>query len=446
MALDLGNDLLSGGASAILKTFMEPQSGAEAGGENASEVIRRLVAERTGGQSGITFGPAPGQPNIPLPPTERQATYATGNYQSSGERKRAESAALMSTLSSVVKGAEQKHYQQKVQKLQIDIQTLMGAISGYKEAETSQNKEAMDHNSRIINSITSDPKKAKEISKAFDIDLNPLAEKKGKKEKQNPAQEALVAAFKKNLTDYQQKKTDLTPQAQQFMQGMPQQAQADPRLAIMAQLTKAGVLPQAKDELEFTQKLMEISQKAQDKGLDRESRQELATMLANAKGQQAEAQVMSAAIRAGGMKEAAQIRADALNYRTDKVYKGIVDNPRWKIMQQKLSDDKAKNDPTLKGLNDFTNMMNSQIKNLGERIKAAKAAKDTKTLAALQSDLKSLQQMQQMGTDVAAKKIGLDPQQIDTRPSLDEDQLKELQLLFGNDEQNATGSDSTDNE
>lgn len=432
-------DILSGAASGALAT---PESNAQ-----VSDLITNILRSKTGEGGGLVFGPTAGQPSMPLPPPQiNQPGIPQGNFGSTGERKRAEQQALFSSIGNILKTATQRHYEQKVQKMSKDFEVLMGAMNGYNEAKLAGNNNAMQHNANIINQIMSDPKKAKELAKAFDVNLNPMAgEGKGEKKKQNPANDALKQAFQKDMQDFQQKKTMLSPQANAFIRGLPQQAQADPRLAIMEQLTKSGVLPKGGEILKAQTDLAKIIEHAKTAGLNRENKLDLAKMLVDAKDRQTQAMVWRGMMQAASARDRAEIMAEAMKYRADKMYKGIIDNPHWKALQEHYKAQDAKGgDKTSKAIRLLMDGVNSQLKTLNSEIAAAKAAKDTKKLGELQQKLQEVQNMQQLVITQAGQNIGIDPSQITSIPGLDENEVEGLLGLFKDSENEEDATESSD--
>jgi len=129
----------------------------------------------------------------------------------------------------------------------MNIQNLMEAQQGIQQAQQAlqQNpndpeaKKALEWNTGIINNLTKDPKIAKQLSKAFNIDL--FGDGKNKQENQS-----LIQAWQQfNQKQQQGDKTALNPTAQRMMAGQPQQMQLNPQAQAQAMAVKAGLQPNA---------------------------------------------------------------------------------------------------------------------------------------------------------------------------------------------------------
>lgn len=214
-------------------------------GQEALEALKKMQNPMIPG-GGMVPGAQLPTPVMPQPPIQgSQVGIAQGPFGSVGERKRADKQSLYGSIGSLVNQVVDRQYKMKVQNIQRDLEVLGGAIQGYKEGQASGNKEMMDHNAAIINNMLhDDPKKAKELSKVFDVNLNPLAPQKGKKNQANE----YTDAGKAYLAQAQQARKNypgLNPSAAMFMQRMPQTMQMDPSLATRAAMVKAGLIPNA---------------------------------------------------------------------------------------------------------------------------------------------------------------------------------------------------------
>jgi hypothetical protein len=423
-----GTDLLTGAATSALPDQAAIQ-------QQAQNLIQQLVQQRMGSAGGdITFGPELARPIVPSPPQPTPGGgIPQGSFGSVGERKRADKQALFGTIADIVRGAEKKHYQMDVQKLQHDFEIMSGAIKGYNEAQASGNKEMMKHNADIINGIVSDPKKAKALAKAFEVDLNPLAEKK-KKEKPNPAQDALKAAFAKDTQDFAAKKTMLAPQAQALMRQVPQTAQMDPRLAIIEQLTKSGVLPKAGEELTFTKDLMQINQRAAANKLTNDDKMNMAKMMVDAKDRNTQAAVLRTLMTVQGANDRMQIMERMWKYRADKVLEGV--NNRVQQLRERFK-------PTAGNIEDkklgtLIKSLDSQAKAIKEQVTAAAKAHDNNALKALNNQLSLLEMQQKIVSAEAAKRVGLDENDFNQDPlKLDDNEIQQMLQLFQSGEDDA---------
>lgn len=214
-------------------------------GEGALELIRKLQTANFAGGAMVPGAQMP-TPRMPPPPIQSpQVGIPQGPFGTVGERQRADKQALYGSIGSLVNQVVDRQYKQKVQNIQRDLDMLGGAIQGYKQGQTTGNQEMMQHNAAIINDmLVNDPKKAKELAKVFDVNLNPLAT--GKKGQQQPNE--YTDAGKAYLAQAQQAKKNypgLSPQAAMFMQRMPQTLQMSPALQAQAEMVKAKLIPSA---------------------------------------------------------------------------------------------------------------------------------------------------------------------------------------------------------
>jgi len=428
-----GPDILEQGATATL-----PNQDAQH--QHAMQLVQALIQSRLGPNAGLTTGPEPAKPNVPLPPTQMPGGgIPTGPFSSVGERQRNDKKALFGAVKNVIDKAEDKHYQMKVQKLQHDFETLSTAMKGYNEAQSTGNQEMMKHNADVINSIVMDPKKSKELAKAFDVNMNPMAEDK-KKEKPNPAHDALKAAFAKDTQDFQSGKTALAPQAQAMMRQMPQTIQADPRTAIIEQLTKSGVLPKAGEQLTFSANLQKIANNALQHGLDRENKKDLAKMLAETSDRRNAASIVKVLFQIAGAKERTEIMADAWKYRADKQLQGVQD--RVDELKKRYAASGSGGD---KAVGNAIKALEAQTKVIKEKIASAKAAKDVTTLKGLQQQLDALQNSEKVISNAAAAKMGIDLGAADSIPGLSQDDYTQALELF-KDASKSADDDASDND
>lgn len=232
----------------------------------AAEAIKKIVAARSlpeGG--GLVPGPTMMQPRLPQPPMHMDggSAIAQGPFASVGARKRADTAALFNNISNVVNTAKDRIYQKKVETIKQDFDTLQQAIQGFNEGKSSGNQEMMKHNAKIINDIVMDPKKNKELSQAFDVNMNPMAEGKKKDQKPDPAKDAMKKSYAEAQQKFQKGETPLSPQAQMLMNRMPQTLQPDPRLAAQAWMVKNKLAPTADKQLEVYGRVMDAAIRGQ---------------------------------------------------------------------------------------------------------------------------------------------------------------------------------------
>jgi hypothetical protein len=420
-----GNLLTSAASAAVNPQIAQAQ---------AAQIIQALIQSRLGGGSRITMGPQmPSKPRLPQPSQQVGGPgIPQGSFQSTGERQRADKQALFGTIANIVQGAEKKHYDMKVDKIKADFETLSNAIQGYQEAQASGNKDAAEHNAKIINSIVMDPKKSKEMAKAFEVDLNPIAEKK-KQEKPNPAQDALKAAFAKDAQAYANKQTPLTPQAQAFMNKMPQRAGIDPRVALMEQLTKSGVLPKTSEELTFTKDLMEVQQRIKNNELTNDTKTKIATMFAETRDRNTQAGLLRTAMTIKGANDRMDTLMKMWQYRADKGLEGV--KTRVDELKNRFN---AKSATTAndKKFAEFITSLDKQEKGLKDQLSAATKLHNTDQIMQINKQIDNLRMMQELATAEAAKRVGMNPEDFSHDPmQLKDDEMQQfIELFKGNDD------------
>jgi hypothetical protein len=397
--------------------------GAMDAGAQAAEAIRALQA-RLGG-----MGPAmvpgmqmPQHPIMPREPIKQDAgsAIAQGPFASVGSRKRADTAALFSNISNLVNQANDRLYKQKVEKLQNDFETLSGAITGYNQAKEAGDQRGMEHNANIINSIVLDPKKSKELAKAFQVNLNPMAnaDGKGKKEKPNPAFDALKGAWAKDQQAYQNKQTMLTPQAQAMMRQMPQTLQANPQYQAYLEAVKAGAIPSAKDTLEFSKNVMEVQQKLNNNIRTNETKLQISKNLAEAMANRTMMQQYGATLRTQmmqfGAKERAQMISDAWKYRADKTLQA--QDSRTSVLRERLSG--AGGDKDTKQLKLLMDGLDKAKRDLDKNIEEARRTHDTERLKVLNQQADAIAYQQRLVNDRVEKMVGIGSEEPMDRKSL----------------------------
>ena len=279
--------------------------------------------------SGATFGPQPLQMPQPLPrfqPPELSYGKAGNEFQTVGGRKRADKEALFHSVAQLIKAGGDYVQARKNRALEADITRLIGAQQGLQEAQNvlKQNpndetaKKAVATNTAIINDITSDPKKSKQLQKAFNIDIFG-----GGKNKQENA--ALASA----MTKWKQEQNkpgaqpSLNPIAQRFQQQQPQRMQMDPQLAMQAQMIKAGLIPNAGQILKANSEAAKLIQEAKNTEERVAGQEKAAQTLADARKYGADKIVDAANVRALGQQQAAMIRFRADTLRAKAMLEGI---------------------------------------------------------------------------------------------------------------------------
>jgi hypothetical protein len=423
-------DLLGGAASATL-----PQQGANT---DAMEVIRRLQQARLGGGGGVSMQPQMGTPKMPLPPIQiQQPGIPQGPFASKGAAQRADKQALYSSLGNIVKAAETRHYDMKVQKLQKDIETMTGAIQGYNQAQSIGDKAAMEHNANVINSIVTDPKKAKEIAKAFEVNINPMAEDK-KKDKPDPAKDALKKVFSKDLQTFQQGGTPLTPQAQAIMRSMPMTAQMDPRAAATAELTKAKVLPSADEQLRFASDMEHYSTMARNNQVTNETRTNIAKQLVEQKDRGQFMTAMTKLMTNASNEERTKLLVDVAHFRAQKQFQASEDRTKAIESHYKQIEKSGVDKDALKVYKAHTDLLKEKMSALKVQEQNAKDRKDPKMMQDVHTKMAEVEkQMQMVEKNLADNYGGMTPEQEagseTIEQKLDKSTLQELNDLFKDD-------------
>lgn len=208
-----------------------------------------------------TMGPTPTGMPSPLPtfrPPPVQYGQAGNEFHTASGRKRADQEALFHGIANLINQGTQYLQAKKQRSLQMDITTLLQAQEGIREAQISGDQEGIVHNTEIINTITSDTKKLKQLQKAFNIDLF------GTSNKNKMENQALLKAW----TDWHKKKSAgdtsaLNPAAQRLLQMQPWRQQISPEISMQAGLMKSGFLPKANELLQAYQKNYQTLMKAQ---------------------------------------------------------------------------------------------------------------------------------------------------------------------------------------
>jgi hypothetical protein len=335
------------------------------------QAIVQLMAQHGllgGGQDlqGLTFGSDPGQPSAPVRKTGTDIEYSKpqGSFQTVGERRRADSQALYHGIASTIKTAGNYLQDKKVRAMSMDTTRLMSAYSGLNEAKASGDQAAMQHNAQIINDMMSDPKKVKMFEKVFNVPLMG-----DDKKKDTPEYKGFMDAMKKFQTDKGASSGGLNPRAAMLTNAMPQRMQTDPRLQALMEATKAGVVPTANAQLQANVEIQKVLSTAQQKGFDRESKENIAKVLSESRDRSTQAGILKTVISAIGRQGAAEVIANASKYRADKMYDSVMNNPKWDMMKKKLGGEVE--DKSLKG---FSDAIDKQMKSLQTDKKEVDAA------------------------------------------------------------------------
>lgn len=351
--------------------------------------------------SGTSFGPTPlVQPPPParFEPPQIQHAQAGNEFSTASGNKRATKQALFHSVASTIKAGGDYIQAKKTRALSMDIGRLMEAQQGLQEAQAAlqQNpndptaKEAMQRNTALINDITSDPKKVKQLQKAFNIDLFG----NGKNKQENAA---LVDAWKEfGKKQAAGDKTALNPNARKMMEQQPQRQQIDPALQQQAAMIKMGLLPDAKAKLTANMEVFKAYSAAQTSEARNAAIVKAAEIHAATNDARTRALIDMSNQRIGGVKYAAdvkyrgeklraatmikdtQLRVDAM--RDVSAGKNQVLEDRIKSQEKIANDKNATNQDRMKALQELNRIKSGQSIMGGMAKQAEQYNKTLKTL------------------------------------------------------------------
>lgn len=335
--------------------------------QNAPINVEALLKSVMGGEPLLTPHPTMGQPSMPPRMQAPQIVQGqpTGGFSSSGERKRADSQALFQNIGSVVKSAVDYTNQKKERAMAMNTERLMSAMDGVNEAKTSGNKEMLEHNMNIVNSML-DPttpegkKNVKDFEKVFNVNL--MGEHK---DKESTEYKGFMSAFAKYKAAQAQKQQGaVNPIAERLMAAQPQRQGLNPQLAALMEATKAGVVPSAdamvKAQTEDRKTQADIFKTVQDnrsKGLTNLTRLEIAKNIVNIQDKKMQMQALTEVMRYYGRGEVAKVVASANRYRTDKQFETAKE-------RNKILADKVKTEGTGKSQQNIAKMFNDSVETL----------------------------------------------------------------------------------
>ncbi len=292
---------------------------------------------------------------------------AQGGFASSGARKRADKQAMFNNVANMVKAGTDFFEQKKQRGLTMDIETLISAQQGLEEAKQSQDQDAIKKNTEIINNITSDPKKLKNLQKAFNIDL--FGGGKNKKENQ-----ALMDAWKNTH------KGELNPAAQRLMASQPVRQQLSPEAQAQAMAIKAGLAPKAGEVLKAYQENYKTIQTAKTSEERNAAIENAAKLRATATQYHADKIADAMDNRTLGMQYSAEIRMKAEKYKADLVAQ------TWDKRLAKMDDwakMKTGDSPIFKKLIGEAKTYNDRLKELSTDTKSAQVELDKASPSAI---------------------------------------------------------------
>jgi len=358
------------------------------------------------------------KPMMPQAPIKLDpgSAIAQGPFASVGARKRADTAAIFSNIGGLISQAQDRVYKQKVEKLQNDFETLSGAIQGYNEAQSSGNKAMMEHNANIINSIVLDPKKSKELSKAFDVNLNPMAQAKGKgQQKPNPAADAMKGAWVKDQQAFSAKQSMLTPQAQAMMRSMPQTLQPSPQYQQYLEGLKAGAYPKAGEELTFYKGIMDVQEKINNNQVTNATKAQIAQNLVQAMQNRTYMQQYGSILRTQmqqiGANARTEVMAQVMKYRADQALKGVMEHN--KVISERLA---KSSDPENAKLRTYLDGLYKQAEKNSKDQEDAKKTGNKKRVEQLQKESDDIQFKMAVANELAARRLQFTPEDLQSDP------------------------------
>jgi hypothetical protein len=315
-----------------------------------------------------TMGPAPlampsplPQVNKPIPPAmPQQNTFA-----SVGARKRYDRHQLMNQIAQMVRGGSDYIQAKKNRALENDITRLMQAQEGIQQAKATLQQDpnnqdaqkAIKQNTGIINDITTDPKKAKMIQKAFDIDL--FGSKGGKNKNE---QAALASAMTKWQQDKQQadksgQTQPLNPIAQRLMGQQPMVQQLTQQAQQTAAAIKAGLIPDANHQSTESWQNLKTYSEAKTKEAEIASRDKIADDMVKARLAGQEKQYQASVSRYLSNEKIAEAN------RVARVKVAQIQAAEWDKRIDILRKNSS-NNPVLKSLYNDANSLNTEMKTL----------------------------------------------------------------------------------
>src|SRR5579859_2786203 len=321
----------------------------------AASATQQMVPDNTGGTGSLlSMQPTTTAPP-PMPqfkPPDMQFGKAGNEFQTVGGRKRADRQALLHDVASLVKSGVDYHQQTKMYTLQNKIKTLLEAQQGLQEAKQSGDQEAIAHNTRIINTIWSDKKSLKDLTKDF--------------------------SKKQQAGD----KSALNPMAQRFMQSQPIRLGMSPEVQAQAAAIKAGVIPHADKLLQVNAenyKTIVGAKTSEDRTAGLEN---AAKIRAAATDKASQARLDVANVQALGRLQAATIAYYARKYQADRVA-STWDKRLQRIDEQiKIADKNATTNQNKLSQNAWVQQMKGKAQMLNNRLKTL-ASEDDKLITEL---------------------------------------------------------------
>ena len=312
------------------------------------ELFRTMLARGSGFQGPMTqMMPTVGTPQQPIHtgglPTLQ---VAQGPFGSSGERKRADSQAMLNNLSTFTKSIVDYQHEKKVKEQATTIEKVMSSQSGVVEAQSTlaqaqaalqQNpkdlqaiaamqraEDDLKYNKEVLATVGSDPKTAKILEKAFSVKL--IGDDKGKA---SPEYQALQMAIK-NKNSAAQKEAGLK-MMEKFIGTQPIRQQMSPQYAAYAQAVKDKTIADANEQMRSNADMTKAISEAEQKGYDRESKEAIAQLMAGSKDFATQAGFFRTLLTNTSRENVAEIMSKAIKYRTDTQAKTALETTQWRV-------------------------------------------------------------------------------------------------------------------
>lgn len=321
-------------AEAASATMQPAAQGSQSSIAGILKVIQEMMSNQGGLPKGIS--PTSMQSTIPTPQAPQAPVQASGgqipqgSFQTSGERKRAESQSMLNNIAEFTNKATAYVHEKKVRAMQADVERVLTAFTGMQQAQASGDQAALKQNQQILNDLFSDPKKVKSFEKAFSVKL--LGDDKGKATPEHQGLMKAIADFKKSGGQ------GLNPIAQKFQNSMPVQQGMNPQLAAVAQLIKAKILPEANEQVKAQTESMKQVSETLRAGFNAESKEKIAGMLVDSKDRATNSAILRTIMQEHGRLGAAEILGRAQVQRANIMAGAMRDSAQWKLAGSFLHD------------------------------------------------------------------------------------------------------------
>lgn len=211
---NMAADAATSAAQNVMQTNQQTQQ------NNPLELLGQLLKSNSIPQN-VPLTTTQTQINAPAPLVPRSSpvfNYDQREFATGSGNRRVAAQNLFKSMSSIVNNVAKQREEKQTRTLQNDLTRMFGAMEGMQQAQASGDKDAVAHNKQIISDILGDPKKAKQIEKAFDINLlgdqkNPTENKalmrayaewqKGGQKGPNPVAEKASTNFQKAMPQIQ---------------------------------------------------------------------------------------------------------------------------------------------------------------------------------------------------------------------------------------------------